>query len=144
MLVPRHSTFVWIVSCALCILLVTTVLATTAAAADLVRDRIWAWGNPEMAEPGSHTFETYAAAGPAERAHLLGVPNIILAGLGLPQDDSQAEAITREVSTPQGSCGKLAGTARETTARLYMKRHWPECVDWRTGIPRSRVYCWTT
>ncbi len=61
-----------------------------------VRDRIWVWGNPEMGEPGEHAFETYAGASPGQRARLLGAPNIILAGLGLPQDDAKAEAVTQE------------------------------------------------
>lgn len=64
----------------------------------LVRDLIWVWGNPEMGEPGTHTLDTYAAASPAERGRLLGVPNIILAGLGLPGDDAKAESITQEAA----------------------------------------------
>lgn len=80
--------------------LLAGITCTDAAAADSVRvrDRIWAWGNPEMAEPGAHAFETFAQAGPAERARLLGIPNVILAGLGLPADDAKAEAVTNEVA----------------------------------------------
>lgn len=59
-----------------------------------LRDMLWVWGNPEMAVPGPHTVETFAAASPAERAELLGVRNIILAGHGLPADDLEAAAIT--------------------------------------------------
>ncbi len=80
-------------------LFVAAMSAVTAAAEPvLVRDLIWAWGNPEMAEPGTHTLETYAAASPAERARLLGVPNIILAGLGLPQDDAKADSVAQAVA----------------------------------------------
>ncbi len=97
MLFPRHTVVAWAVCFAAICLLALTITTTTAEAEPvLVRDRIWVWGNPEMAEPGTHTFETYAQAGPAERARLLGAPNVILAGLGLPQDDAKAEAVTRE------------------------------------------------
>ena len=64
----------------------------------LVRDILWAWGNPEMTEPGEHGADTYAQASPAQRAALLGVPNVVMAGLGLPNDDGQAEALTQEVA----------------------------------------------
>ncbi len=63
-----------------------------------VRDILWVWGNPEMAEPGQHTAASFAQAGPAERATILGVPNIIMAGLGLPHDDREAERLTGEVA----------------------------------------------
>jgi len=63
-----------------------------------VREILWAWGNPEMAEPGEHGAETYAQASPARRAELLGVPNVVMAGLGLPNDDALAETLTEEVS----------------------------------------------
>jgi hypothetical protein len=63
-----------------------------------VRDLLWVWGNPEMATPGSHTTASFAEAGPAERARLLGVPNVILAGQGLPNDDQEAGSLMRQVA----------------------------------------------
>ena len=54
-----------------------------------VGDILWAWGNPEMAEPGSHGISSFAQAGPAERARILGVPNVVMAGLGLPNEHRQ-------------------------------------------------------
>ena len=63
-----------------------------------VRDILWVWGNPEMVTPGKHTLSTFAQAGPAERAELLDVPNIIMAGHGLPNDDAEGERLTKEVS----------------------------------------------
>jgi hypothetical protein len=80
------------------------VLANVAAAEQpgeppqCVRDLLWVWGNPEMAKPGDHTVATFAEASPAQRARLLGVPNVILAGNGLPNDDRQADALTQAVS----------------------------------------------
>lgn len=62
-----------------------------------VRDLIWAWGNPEMTKPGDHTVATYAEASPAQRAALLGAPNIFMAGYGLPDEDREADRLTREV-----------------------------------------------
>lgn len=47
---------------------------------------MWVWGNPEMGKPGEHTSATFAQASPAQRARLLGVPNVVLAGHGLPND----------------------------------------------------------
>jgi len=79
---------------------VVVVLATGAFGAPMtVRDVMWVWGNPEMGKPGPHTLATFAQANPAERAKLLGVPNIVMAGLGLPDDDTQGEALTKGVSS---------------------------------------------
>ncbi len=64
----------------------------------VVRDVMWVWGNPEMAQPGEHTCATFADASPAQRARLLGVPNVVLAGHGLPNDDRTAETLTRQVA----------------------------------------------
>jgi hypothetical protein len=63
-----------------------------------VRDVMWAWGNPEMAKPGPHTLATFAEAGCAERAQMLGVPNIVMAGQGLPNDNAKADYLTKEVA----------------------------------------------
>lgn len=64
----------------------------------VVRDLLWAWGNPEMVTPGEHTLSTFASASTARRAELLGVPNVVIAGLGIPNDDQKADALTREVA----------------------------------------------
>ena len=64
----------------------------------VVRDILWVWGNPEMGEEGSHTLATFAQAGPAERARLLDVPNVVMAGLGLPRDDQEARALMKQVA----------------------------------------------
>ncbi len=96
MLFHRRSSMLWTV------LFTSVCLASNPlpAAADSVQvsDLIWVWGNPEMAEPGTHSFATFAQAGPAERASLLGAPNIILAGLGIPNDDAKAITITQEAA----------------------------------------------
>ena len=62
------------------------------------RDIIWVWGNPEMAKEGPQTLATFAQANSAQRARLLGVPNVVLAGQGLPDDDAKAEALTERVA----------------------------------------------
>jgi hypothetical protein len=51
-----------------------------------------------MGTPGEHSAATYAQAPAAERAKLLGTPNVIMAGLGIPNDDAQADKWTAEVS----------------------------------------------
>ena len=63
----------------------------------VVRDLMWVWGNPEMAREGEHTVASFAQASPAQRARLLGVPNIVMAGLGVPRDDDEADAIAKPV-----------------------------------------------
>lgn len=68
------------------------------AKAQTIRDLLWVWGNPEMAETGEHTPATFAQAAPAERARLLDVPNIAMAGYGLPHDDAEAMALTAQVA----------------------------------------------
>jgi len=57
-------------------------------------DLLWVWANPEMEQPGPHTAASFARAGSTERARLLGVPNIALAGTGVPNDESKAGSLT--------------------------------------------------
>jgi len=64
----------------------------------LVRDLLWVWGSPEMANPGEHSLATYAQAGPVERARLLHVRNIVITGIGLPKDDDLADQLMQSVS----------------------------------------------
>ena len=72
--------------------------AAEANEARTVRDVIWVWGNPEMAQPGEQTLATYAQAGPARRAALLGVSNIVMGGYGVPDDDGAARTICADVA----------------------------------------------
>ncbi len=72
--------------------------ADPASKPELVRDRLWVWGNPGMTEPGKHTAATFAQASPQGRARMLGVPNIIMAGSGLPHDRAKAARLTREAA----------------------------------------------
>lgn len=66
--------------------------------AKTIRDLLWVWGNPEMAKPGRQNVATFAEASPARRAQLLGVPNVVLAGNGVPNDDQEADRQTQEVA----------------------------------------------
>lgn len=63
-----------------------------------VRDILWVWGNPELVEKGPHTVATFREASPAQRAELLGVPNVIMAGMALPDDEKEGERLTQESS----------------------------------------------
>lgn len=67
-------------------------------AAVRLRDCLSVWGNPKMTTAGKHTPATFAQARPAERAKLLGVANVMMAGLGLPNDDAKAESLTKQVA----------------------------------------------
>jgi hypothetical protein len=92
-----------------------------------VADVLCVWGNPEMAKPGPHTPATFADASPAERARLLGVSNIVMAGLGLPNDDRKAEGLAKEVAAshrliweiaPDGEGENRPFVYRDTIARV--------------------------
>ena len=83
-----------------------------------------------MTTPGRHVA-TFAQASSAERAKLLGVPNVILAGLGLPNDDQQADAWTAEVAaaprlvwdiTPDGNADGNTGPPFVYTQRIAQVR----------------------
>ena len=66
-----------------------------------VHDIMWAWGTVSKAgrgEPGRHTLATYTKATPKEKARLLGVPNIMMCGNGLPSNDANALEWTEEVA----------------------------------------------
>lgn len=72
-------------------------------AVETVRDLLWVWGNPEMTEEGAHTLASFVQAGPAERARLLCVPNVVMAGKGLPASDEEAFKLAAEVA----SCSRI-------------------------------------
>ncbi|NOY41122.1 MAG: hypothetical protein GXP26_04710 [Planctomycetes bacterium] len=71
---------------------------SSAAEPQIVRDALWVWATPERAKSGEHTAATYASAGSAQQARILGVPNVVLAGSGLPHDRALAEKWSAEVA----------------------------------------------
>ena len=88
----------------------------------VIRDLIWVWGNPEMTEPGEHTLASYAQASPAQRARLLGAPNIIMAGNGLPNDDEAADHLTRDVLGLRRIVWEIAADGEGGPPFVYDKR----------------------
>jgi hypothetical protein len=64
----------------------------------IIRDLLWVWGSPGEIVSGEHTAATFVEASPAQRARLLGAPNVMMGGLGLPNDDQKADAWTKEVA----------------------------------------------
>jgi len=96
--------------------------AGQAAQPKVVRDLIWVWGNPEMAKPGEHTAATYAQASPLQRARLLGAPNIIMAGAGLPDDDQEADRLTRSVLDLPRIVWEIAADEHHAPPFVYTKR----------------------
>ncbi len=88
----------------------------------VARDLIWVWGNPEMAKPGEHTVATYAQASPAQRARLLGGPNLIMAGHGLPNDDEQADRLTRDVLGSRSIVWEIAADGEGGPPFVYTQR----------------------
>jgi hypothetical protein len=88
----------------------------------VIRDLIWAWGNPEMAEPGEHTAASFAQASPFQRARLLGAPNIMMGGHGLPDDDEEADRLTREVQGLDRILWEIGPDAPPGPPFVYTKR----------------------
>ena len=68
-----------------------------------LRDLLWVWDTPRRATPGDHTAATFAQATGAEKAAILGTPNIVMAGAGLPSDEKQGDAWTKAV----GHCPRI-------------------------------------
>jgi hypothetical protein len=96
-------------------------------AAESLREILWVWATPDLAKPGPHTLDTFAQASAAQRAELLGTPNIIMAGSGLPQEWEQADRLTSEVAkhprlvwelAPDGGEMKPPFAYDQTVARL--------------------------
>lgn len=76
-------------------------LAPPAGAGDkpaTVRDALWVWGTPELTKPGEHDAASFAEASPAQRARVLGTPNVVMAGSGLPHDRELANRWSAEVA----------------------------------------------
>jgi len=63
-----------------------------------VRDILWVWGMPKPDMPGEPTLADFLTASPAQKAALLGVSNIVMAGSGLPDDEELGQQQTKDVS----------------------------------------------
>lgn len=74
-----------------------------AAKPKVLRDLFWVWDTPRRAVPGDHTFATFTQASAAQKVKLLGAPNVVMAGAGIPNDDRQADAWTKAV----GHCPRM-------------------------------------
>ena len=72
--------------------------ATGAGKPKVVRDLLWVWGIPKITDNSQRTMATFAQASPAERVRLLGTPNIMMAGAGVPHDMKKAGLMSRQVS----------------------------------------------
>jgi len=62
-----------------------------------VREALWVWGNPEMGQPGEASAERFAHATSRGRAKVLGTPNVLMAGSGLPENAAEALSWTNDV-----------------------------------------------
>ena len=65
----------------------------------VIRDLMWVWGGTPkrvVIDPPERTLANFVQATTIQRMKLLGVPNVIGCGYGLPTDDKTAWAITRE------------------------------------------------
>ncbi|MBN1347331.1 MAG: hypothetical protein JXQ73_31865 [Phycisphaerae bacterium] len=100
----------------------TSPQATDKDSPTVIRDLIWIWGNPEMTKPGEHTPATFTQASPAQRARLLGAPNIIMAGHGLPNDDKLADRLTQEALGAKRLVWEIAADGKGGPPFVYTKR----------------------
>ncbi len=102
------------------LMVVTSCLTSWADAQspDSLRAMLWAWGNPEMAQPGGHTSATFAQAGPMERAQILGVPNVIMAGYGIPDSDEAAEQLMAALESAQRVTWEIS-PGKESAANAF-------------------------
>ncbi|MBI5093475.1 MAG: exo-alpha-sialidase [Candidatus Hydrogenedentes bacterium] len=91
-------------------LLIATCLVTfvRAEGQEPLREMLWVWGNPEMGQPGGHSTASFAQATPMERARILGVPNVIMAGNGLPESDEAAEKHMAAINDAQHIVWEIA------------------------------------
>lgn len=91
----------------------------------MIRSLLWVWANPEMTKPGEHTVASFVEASPLRRAELLGVPNIVMAGNGVPDDDAEAERLTRAVASAPRLVWEISADktpARDTNDFVYELR----------------------
>ena len=96
-----------------------------AAQTTCIRDLLWVWCHTDMTKPGEHTHATFVSASPARRAELLGVPNVLMAGadgFGIPNNDEQADAWTREVATVPRLVWKIFADGNGAQPFVYTKR----------------------
>lgn len=102
----------------------------------VMRDLMWVWATEGRVTPGKHTLATYVEADAVERLGLLGVPNILGAGSGLPKEDEKAWALTKkwqvanrlvwEIATDDGS-HKPPFSYVKTAARIRkLAREYPK------------------
>ena len=64
-----------------------------------IRDLMWVWGNVPMPDNSEPSLGNYAQCSPIQRAQLLAVPNVIMAGNGLPLDEPEARQLYQDVGT---------------------------------------------
>ncbi len=88
----------------------------------VVRDLLWVWATPERSTPGEHTLATFAAANAPQRVALLGTPNVVMAGAGIPNDDKQADAWTAEVAAAPRLVWEIMADGSGGPPFVYAKR----------------------
>ncbi|MBX7258683.1 MAG: DUF1080 domain-containing protein, partial [Candidatus Hydrogenedentes bacterium] len=107
----------------LCLLLFASTLATAGGQETAVASSaFWAWGNPEMEQPGTHTSASFAQAGPMERARILGAPNVIMAGNGLPDTDDAAAKDMAGIAQAQRIMWEISPDKDAATPFSYAQR----------------------
>jgi len=94
-----------------------------------VCDVLWVWGNPDMAQPGEHNAANFATASPGQRARILGVPNVMMAGPGLPHDRALAAKWSADVEdAPRLVWEILSDGDKEHTGIFVYKRRIADLV----------------
>ena len=69
--------------------------------AQTVRDRMWIWGTREAPGSTKRSLSAYIQAGPAQRAKMLGLRNVFIAG-GIPLEPGRAKELAEPVARMNG------------------------------------------
>jgi len=101
--------------CLLCIAVTIGVLAGSSANSQLyptepqtIRDLLWVWGIPQVPDNDEPSLSNFARCSSMQRAELLGVPNVFMAGAGLPLDETLARQIHETVAKARALVWELS------------------------------------
>jgi hypothetical protein len=92
------------------------------AAGKTIRDILWLWATPGRDKPGEHGVATYADADGAQKARILGAPNMMLAGAGLPNDPAEGARLTKQVYHLPGVAWEISADGKGGPPFVYDKR----------------------
>lgn len=97
-------------------------MRTAGTTTKTIRDIFWLWGTAVLDKPGEHTRATYAQADAAQKSRILDAPNMMFGGMGLPNDQAEAERMMEQVSHLPGIAWEIAADGKGGPPFVYEKR----------------------